>query len=94
MKSLFNTTKELSETKQQANHTICDIIIVDVIIFAVLFIVLVRLIRLTVVDKLTRVNESLDKVTKGHLEERFDVRDSLEFYVLSDDITMLCIRFL
>ena len=74
------------EALSQANTTIRDIVIMDIIVFTVLFIILIRLVKLTVVDKIKKVNTSLDRIAGGDLEGSVEVRDSLEFDVLSNDI--------
>ena len=75
-----------SEAFSQANQTIIYIMIIEVIVFTVLFIVLHLLIKRRVVRKLDSVNASLDVITGGDLDERVEVRDTYEFDTLSSDI--------
>ena len=56
------------------------------ICFVVLFFIIRNLIRRVVIEKLTAVNASTNKITEGDLEERVDVRDFVEFEELSDDV--------
>ena len=57
-----------------------------VVLFAVIYILVALLAQFMVVDKLMRVNESLDKITNGDMEEQVSVYDSSEFASLSNDI--------
>ena len=61
-------------------------ILVELGIFAILFVTLFVLIRKLVVKNLVRVNDSLEVITKGELDEKIDVRDTYEFDLLSNDI--------
>lgn len=76
----------VSEAMGQANETIEIIIRIEIIVFAVLFIVLNILIRRRVVKKLDAVNASLAKITDGDLNARVEVRETREFDTLSTDI--------
>lgn len=58
----------------------------EIIVFAVLFAVIYILIKNKVVNNIKKVNSKLDEITGGNLKVRVDVRDSLEFASLSDDI--------
>ena len=75
-----------SEAFSQPNNTIIFIVLIEIIVFTVLFIVLHSLIKRKMVKKLDTVNASLSAITSGDLEEKVDVRDSREFNTLSDDI--------
>ena len=61
-------------------------ILVELAIFAVLFVTLFILIRKLIVRNLVKVNDSLASITGGNLSERIEVRDTYEFNQLSDDI--------
>ena len=74
------------EALEQANDTIFLIVLIEVVVFTVLFIVLRLLIKRRVIRKLGSVNASLDKITAGDLEEKVEVRDTYEFDTLSTDI--------
>ncbi len=63
-------------------------VFLQAIIFGLLFVSLRILIKRVIVYKMKRVNNSLAEITSGNLEEKVDVRDTLEFDVLSTDINM------
>ena len=58
----------------------------EVLIFAVLFILIYNLIKQVVVKQLRKVTGSLRKIASGDLNEVVTVRDNEEFATLSDDI--------
>lgn len=58
----------------------------EILVFAVLFALVAILIRKQVLERLQKVNGSLARITAGDLDENVDVRDSVEFAQLSDDI--------
>lgn len=58
----------------------------EMIVFAILFILVYLLIKRIVVTQIKEINHSLSKITGGDLEEIVDVRNSAEFASLSDDI--------
>ena len=58
----------------------------EVIVFAVLFTLISRLINRIVAKKMDDVNISLEKITNGNLEEIVSVRNNKEFVKLSDGI--------
>ena len=60
--------------------------IMEVIIFAALFILIYYLIKKFVVCNIEKINTSLAKITDGNLDEVVDVRSHVEFASLSDDI--------
>lgn len=57
-------------------------------IFLLLFCLIYWLMRKLVVNNIERVNKSLSIISDGQLEEIIDVRDSIEFDRLSNDINM------
>ena len=58
----------------------------DILLFTLVFILIYILVQKIVVDNLNRVNDSLAKITNGNLNEVVNVRSSVEFTFLSDDI--------
>lgn len=58
----------------------------EIMISAVLFGLIYLLIKRQVVDQIVSVNHSLHSITEGHLEQRVDVRSTIEFSQLSGDI--------
>lgn len=77
---------EYSRVVSEVNDTIILIGVIEVIIFAVLFIALQLLIKLRITRKINAVNVSLAKITEGDLDEHVEVRDTREFDALSTDI--------
>ena len=57
-----------------------------IILFAVIYVLISMLVQAIVVDNLSLVNASLDRITSGNLDEVVSVRNSSEFASLSDDI--------
>ena len=58
----------------------------DILLFTVIYMLISYLVQQIVVNNLSLVNQSLDKITKGNLDEVVSVRNSSEFASLSDDI--------
>lgn len=79
-------TQPVSEATLTRNNSVILSSINVFIIFLVLFIVIWWLLKRLVVNNIDKVNNSLTRITKGHLEEVIDVRDSYEFDSLSTDI--------
>ncbi len=74
------------EALEMANGTIGLIVLIEIVVFAVLFIVLHVLIKRRFVRKLDAVNASLAAITGGDLNERVEIRDTREFDSLSTSI--------
>ena len=60
----------------------------DILLFTVIYVLISLLVQRIVVDDLVRVNESLNKITDGDLDEKIRVYNSSEFATLSDDINL------
>ena len=58
----------------------------DILLFTVVYVLILFLIHRIVVQKIQDVNESLGRITNGDLNEVVNVRSSLEFTSLSNDI--------
>ena len=58
----------------------------DILLFTVIYMLISILVQQIVVNNLRLVNQSLDKITGGDLNEVVDVRNASEFASLSDDI--------
>ena len=58
----------------------------EVLVFAALFLIIYFAIKRVVVRSIWRVNSQLGEITKGDLNTEVDVRESVEFASLSDDI--------
>ena len=61
-------------------------LILEFVVFSILFISLFVLIRILIVKNLKKVNNSLAEITQGNLDVKIDVRETYEFNLLSDDI--------
>ncbi len=76
--------------KAEANFTRDVTILIGtyagIIVFAMLFLAIYFLIKRVVVDSIMQTNERLDEITHGNLDVQVDVRNTLEFSELSDDI--------
>ena len=75
-----------SEMYADRDAQVLEIAFADILLFAAIYTLISQLVQLIVVDNLNRVNASLTKITGGDLDEVADVRNSLEFASLSDDI--------
>lgn len=65
-----------------------ETMLADILLFTVIYVLISLLVQGIVVDNLLRVNESLNKITEGDLNEKVDVYNSLEFASLSNDINL------
>ena len=61
-------------------------IFMQAIMYGILFILIYYITRIVIVDNINEVNESLDEITNGNLDTSVDVKDTVEFASLSDDI--------
>ena len=61
-------------------------VIVEIIIFATLFVLVYILIKKVIINNLREINGSLAQITSGNLNVTVDVRSNAEFVSLSDDI--------
>ena len=65
-----------------------ETMLADILFFTVIYVLIALLVQNIVVDKLLRVNMSLNRITEGDLNEKVDVYSSSEFASLSDDINL------
>ncbi len=56
------------------------------VVFIVLYFAILRLMKTVVLNRLAEVNQSLAVITSGDLEEKVNVRDTVEFDSLSDGV--------
>ena len=75
-----------AEIKEFADRLLFLTTGMEVLVFGLLFVLLSILLRKKVVKNIVRVNDSLQQISGGNLEEKVDVRDTREFDLLSDDI--------
>jgi serine phosphatase RsbU (regulator of sigma subunit) len=66
--------------------SIIVLILIDAIVFALLFFLIRRLMKRQVLDGIEDINDSLTRITGGDLNEKVNFRDSIEFEGLSDGI--------
>ena len=75
-----------SEAIASVNRMMNTFILLEIIVFLILFAALVILLRKRIVENMVKVNAALAQITKGNLDEKIEVRDSYEFDTLSTDI--------
>ncbi len=75
-----------SEAALSRNVSVGVTTIMQIIVFAALFILIFALVKKLVVDNIYKVNDSLSSITQGNLDTVVDVRSHTEFDALSDDI--------
>lgn len=68
------------------NETAIILLLVNFIIFMIIFILVSKLLQDNVVERIYSVNRSLSLIQKGNLDEVVEVRNNEEFSVLSDGI--------
>ncbi len=75
-----------SEAALSRNVSVGVTTVMQIIVFAALFIMIFMLVRRLVVDNIYKVNDSLSAITEGNLDTVVDVRSHIEFDALSNDI--------
>ncbi len=75
-----------SESALSRNVSVGVTTVMQIIVFAALFIMIFILVRRLVVDNIYKVNDSLSAITEGNLDTVVDVRSHIEFEALSNDI--------
>ena len=80
------TRLPLSEVYSNRDAQSYETALADIMLFAVIYVLISMLVQSIVVNNLTMVNASLDRITNGDLDEVVSVRDSSEFASLSNDI--------
>lgn len=75
-----------AEALQMRNIALYVNAFMEILVFAILFVMVYMLIKRVVVNRIKRINQSLGRITSGHLDEVVDVRSNEEFASLSDDI--------
>ena len=74
------------EVYEERNHQVYETVMADILLFTVIYLLISMLVQRIVVSNLQLVNESLNKITNGNLDEEVSVYSSSEFASLSDDI--------
>ncbi len=77
-----------SEMYLSRNSVVSALIVVNFILFAVIFFLIFVLLQKVVISGIYKVNNSLSKITEGDLDEKIDVKNSEEFEMLSEGINM------
>ena len=76
---------------QEEAYKVRDIVLyanafMEILVFALMFAMINNIIRSIVVKNMDKVNNSLDKITNGDLDEKVEVSECIEFEELSTDI--------
>ncbi len=77
-----------AEILQSRNVALTATMIMEVIVFAILYFMVMNLFSKLVVKNLKKVNRTLSEITKGNLDAMADVHGNLEFSSLSDHINV------
>lgn len=75
-----------SEAHQSMYRTLAYTLIMEIVVFAVLFAVIMILEKKLVINDIHKVNRTLNSITQGDLDAKADVRSTFEFDALSTDI--------
>lgn len=75
-----------SEAALSRNVSVGITTVMEIVVFAALFVMIYYLVKKLVVDNIRRINGSLSEIAEGNLETVVDVRSHQEFASLSDDI--------
>lgn len=75
-----------SEAALSRNVAVGVTTVMQIVVFAALFIMIFLLVRRLVVDNIYKINSSLSCITEGKLDTVVDVRSHVEFDALSNDI--------
>ena len=75
-----------SELYWYRNAQAYETALADILLFTVIYVLIAFLVRQIVISNIDLINASLDKITRGDLNEVVTVRNSSEFASLSDDI--------
>lgn len=62
------------------------IFLMEAILFPIVFLVIYSVVRKKVIKEVVGINQSLERIAEGSLDERVEVRNSIEFDSLSDNI--------
>ncbi len=76
----------VSEAITSVNTMMGASVLLEIFVFAILFVALIILLRKLIVNNMVKVNDALSQITEGNLDEKIDVRDTYEFDTLSNDI--------
>jgi hypothetical protein len=68
------------------NSSITVLVLFNIILFALIFFLIAKLVQNVVIDGIYKVNHSLSVITRGNLDEKVEVRTNEEFMALSNGI--------
>ena len=71
------------------NSTIQLLVVFNLAMFTIIFVLIAVLVQKKVINGIYQVNDSLELITEGNLDEHVDVRTNLEFESLSDGINTM-----
>ena len=71
------------------NNTTTTLVLFNVLLFALIFFLVAKLVQTVVIDGIFKVNDSLQEITHGNLEERVEVTTNEEFKALSTGINSM-----
>ena len=77
-----------SSIYEQRNAQAYEVLLSDILIFAVVYVLISMLLQSIIVESLLKVNGSLNRITDGDLNEKVQVYNSSEFASLSEDINL------
>ena len=78
----------VSEANASRDSSLLLVVLMEVIVFAALFLVIHAVVKLVVVRGIRRMTVQLAQITQGDLDVEIDVRDATEFTSLSNDINL------
>ncbi len=79
---VYPVSDAISDIRTMMKSTVA----LETLAFAIMIVALIILLRRLIINNMVKVNDSLNQITEGNLEEKVEVRDTYEFNVLSDDI--------
>ena len=84
--SYFQTVSSGGEPASGLKREFLETLFLEILIFTALYLVTTVLVNRIIVRNLDKVNDSLSRITSGHLTETVTVEESIEFAKLSDGI--------
>lgn len=83
------TMLPLTEVYAQRDEQGYESVFAGILLFATIFVFVSIIVEKLVVSGIIQVNQSLDRISSGKLDEEVNVRNSVEFSSLSDDINQM-----
>ena len=82
----LSTVRDQTDACQDLESVIMENTLSDILLFTIFYVIMSLLAEHLVVKNLKRIKTSLNRISKGRLDEKVQVRTSPEFSSLSDDI--------